>query len=98
MLAVRKILFITVCLLYTFLTLAQHPNRKKIDSLKTILPSVQGERRIDCLNALSEEYWWEPRVWPDSISYWAYPAHEESLKTNYAFGRSRKLSKKFSYC
>jgi hypothetical protein len=54
-------------LLATFI-FAQHPDRKKIDSLKNLLPSTTGIRKIDCLNALSEEYWWPPRVWPDSTS------------------------------
>ena len=87
MLGVRKILVIAISLLYASFTIAQqHPNRKKIDSLKTLLPSVEDVRRIDCLNALSEEYWWPPRVLPDSVSCWANEANKESLKINYTLG------------
>ena len=78
MLNAKKIIGIFICLVFFAIAYAQHPNRKKIDSLKQLLPYKQGIERIDCLNALSEEYWWPPRVLPDSISCWAYPAHQHS--------------------
>ncbi len=66
--------------------LAQHPPLKQIDSLEAILPSLQGTARIKCLNDLSEEYWWPPKVVPDSISKWADLAIAESKKINYPHG------------
>ena len=86
MLPVRKIIIISLSILFSFVAYAQHPNRKKIDSLKILLLSMEGTGRIDCLNALSEEYWWPPKVLPDSISCWAINANKESLKINYALG------------
>ena len=65
---------------------AQHPPTKQIDSLEAILPSLQGIARIKCLNQLSEEYWWPPKVFPDSISKWADLALAESLKINDGHG------------
>ena len=41
---------------------------------------------MNCLNALSGEYWWPPRVYPDSISIWAKPAYDEALKITYELG------------
>jgi tetratricopeptide (TPR) repeat protein len=86
MLRSRKFIILLVSILFTSVSLAQHPNRKKIDSLKNLLPSEEGINKINCLNALSEEYWFAPRVWPDSISCWANEANQEALKINYAFG------------
>src|SRR5437773_6518991 len=86
MLSMRKIIIIAVGLVFTHFLFAQHPNRKKIDSLENLLRSTQGTRRIDCLNGLSEEYWWPPRVYPDSVSIWAKPAHDEALNINYVIG------------
>lgn len=84
---VRKIIIVAACALITSTAFTQqHPDTKKIDSLKKLLPSTKGISRIDCLNALSEEYWWPPRVWPDSISIWAKEANEESSKSMYAQG------------
>ena len=91
MLPLRKILIITVSLLFASVTLAQHPNRKKIDSLKSLLPSTQGISRVNCLNALSEEYWWPPHVLPDSISCWAIQANSEALKINYVIGLATSI-------
>jgi len=64
----------------------QHPDRARIDSLKRLLPAVKGLARIDCLNALSEEYWWPPRVYPDSISMWAVQAFGENTTGRYPSG------------
>ncbi len=86
---VKKIILFAVSALYITCILAQHPARKKIDSLKKLLPSTQGIERIECLNALSEEYWWPPRVWPDSISGWATIANREAMELNDAPGIAR---------
>jgi hypothetical protein len=86
MLTVRKFLIVALCLLLTCVAAAQHPNKGKIDSLKKLLPSTKGITRIDCLNALSEEYWWPTYVFPDSISLWAIEAQNQALRINYPFG------------
>lgn len=82
----RNLLFVLLNLLLSLQAFTQHPAREKIDSLKKRLPLTKGMERIDCLNALSEEYWWPPRVWPDSISLWAKSAYDESAKINYPLG------------
>ena len=85
--SVKKLISIFICSLFiTGVFAQQHPNKLKIDSLKKLLPTTQGIRRIDCLNGLSEEYWWPPRVVPDSISSWALIAINESSKINYTSG------------
>ncbi len=86
MLPLKKILIIAINLLLVHVAIAQHPNRQKIDSLKKLLQTTQGINRINCLNAISEEYWWPPRVYPDSISMWAIQANNEATKYNYRFG------------
>ena len=80
------IVYIITVSLYTASTFAQHPARNKMDSLKIALADAQGIQKITCLNALSEEYWWPPLVFPDSISYWASIAGSESEKINYPKG------------
>ena len=87
----RKILIVAISLALAFVAHAQHPSRKRIDSLKNLLPSTQGAAKVDCLNSLSEEYWWPPRVLPDSISCWAIPAHNEALKINYDYGLATSI-------
>jgi tetratricopeptide (TPR) repeat protein len=82
----RKIIIIALSILFTSVAFAQHPAREKIDSLKTLLPSTKGISRIDCLNALSAQYWWPTYVFPDSISVLAIEALNEALKINYPFG------------
>jgi tetratricopeptide (TPR) repeat protein/anti-sigma regulatory factor (Ser/Thr protein kinase) len=78
----------SICIIFLGLTLsslpslAQHPNRKAIDSLLTELPRTIGNARIDCLNSLSEQYWWAPRPNPDSIFFYA----------NQSFGLSKNSS------
>ncbi|MEO8819330.1 MAG: histidine kinase [Ginsengibacter sp.] len=84
--AVRKLLIVALCLLVTSVADTQHPNKEKIDSLKKILPSTKGITRIDCLNALAEEYWWPTYVFPDSILLLSGEAHNEALKINYPSG------------
>ena len=68
---------------------AQHPARQKIDSLKKLLTLTQGTQYIDCLNDLSEEYWWPPRVYPDSISMWADIAYKKAANNNYTSGLAK---------
>lgn len=77
---------ILACLITWHPCIAQHPPTRQIDSLATVLPTLQGKDRIQCLNHLSEEYWWPPTVVPDSISKWAALAREESIRTNDAHG------------
>jgi tetratricopeptide (TPR) repeat protein len=83
---VKSNLVMATALFFWFSSSAQHPAREKIDSLKKILPSLRGIQRIDCLDALSEEYWWPPRVWPDSITMWAADAYEGSVRASYTKG------------
>jgi len=82
----KKIIVVAAGTLLTSVLFAQHPNRKKIDSLKKILQTTQAINKINCLNALSEEYWWPPHVYPDSISIWATPANNEAANYNYRLG------------
>src|SRR5689334_14156507 len=91
MLTARKIFVFGVSLLAASFVVAQHPNRKKIDSLKAVLLSAQGIQRIDCFNALSEEYWWPPRIYPDSISQWAIQANAEATEMNYDQGLAASI-------
>ena len=82
MLLLKKISLIAINLLLGFPLIAQHPDRNKIDSLKKLLPAAHGIGKINCLNAISEEYWWPPRVYPDSISMWAVQAKDGAIKFN----------------
>ncbi|MGZ4012454.1 MAG: tetratricopeptide repeat-containing sensor histidine kinase [Flavisolibacter sp.] len=91
MLFQRHIINAIATLLFSAVVVAQHPNRKNIDSLKEVLQSAQGTTRVDCLNALSEEYWWPPRVFPDSISCWASPAFNEAVALHYAPGKAMSV-------
>jgi tetratricopeptide (TPR) repeat protein len=88
----RKIIIIVASFIFPFASPAQHPNRKKIDSLKNSLRFTKGISRVDCMNALSEEYWWLVNSYlPDSVSRWAVPAYEESKKINYDLGLATSL-------
>jgi hypothetical protein len=49
----KNILILVVLLPFGFSAFAQ---REKIDSLKKVLPSLSGNGRVDCLNALTETY------------------------------------------
>jgi hypothetical protein len=82
----RIIALFLVCLGIRHQCPAQHPPSKQIDSLEAALPSLHGIARINCLNELSEKYWWPPKVVPDSISKWADLALSESLRINYTHG------------
>src|SRR5688500_14769274 len=70
-----------------------HPNNKKIDSLKRVLASATGVERIDCLNALCQEYWWPPRTkeQSDSVSNWVILASQEAVKSNYTPGIANSI-------
>ncbi len=88
----RKIIIVTLSILLTSNIYAQqHLEKNKIDSLKNLLPLQKGINKIDCLNALSEEFWWPPRVLPDSISCWATLAYSEALKINYNSGLATSI-------
>jgi tetratricopeptide (TPR) repeat protein len=65
---------------------AQHPDRKAITALLTELPHKNGNQKIDCLNSLSEEYWWAPRPNPDSIFFYANQAFRLSKNTSNGYG------------
>ena len=78
-------LLIQASLIYTS-SFAQHPNKKRINKLYLELPSLKGNSRVDCLNSLSEEYWWSPRPNPDSIYTYAAMAHAESELNDYSVG------------
>jgi sensor histidine kinase YesM len=97
MLQLRRTLILTVS---TFIaiasfsqTAADHPNRKAIDSLKKRLVYARGIERINCLNALAEEFWW----WQftsseaDSVYHWASAANIESQQMNYPLGTATSL-------
>jgi tetratricopeptide (TPR) repeat protein len=73
--------------LFSNLSFAQHPDRKAINALLKELPQTKGNKRIDCLNSLSEEYWWAPRPDPDSILFYADQANLLSRHTRYAYGQ-----------
>lgn len=82
----RKIIVFTSSLIFTSVTLGQHPNYKKIDSLKKLIAHTKGIQKVDCLNALCEEYWWPPRLYPDSIYMWANLANKEASSISYKPG------------
>jgi hypothetical protein len=86
----RKIFFLTGILFYS-VSLAQHPDYKRIDSLINILPSKHGIQRIDCLNDIGEEYWWPTKMSYAEIYKWAIPAYKESESLNYTAGKAKSL-------
>jgi len=93
----RKSIFRKVCCLVLSLhislffnySLAQHPNRIRINQLKEKLPFTNGSIRVDYLNSLSEEYWWFPRPNPDSIYLYASQAYVESLQIKDSAGLTK---------
>lgn len=94
MLPLKAILILPVSTILTITSFAQnHPDKVKIDSLRKHLSVTQGIERINCLNALAEEFWW----WKydsdisDSISRWAIPANKESREMNYTMGLATSL-------
>jgi Histidine kinase/Tetratricopeptide repeat len=86
MLQGKKIIISISSVLFVSILFAQHPDLKKIDSLRSVLASARGIQKIDCINALGEESWWPPKIWPDSISLLAQLAKQESEKINYPAG------------
>src|SRR6185503_3181017 len=82
----RKLIILLISILFASVSPAQHPDPKKIDSLKNRLPITHGIERIDCLTALGKEYWWPAKVYPDTISGWANIAYKESMTINYTAG------------
>jgi len=86
MMVSKKIIIVLASILFTSIGLAQHPNLKKVDSLKILLPITHGIQRIDCLNALCVEYWLFVKNYSDTISGWANLAYKESVTINYTPG------------
>jgi len=78
----KKVKFFLGSALLPVFALSQHPDFRMIDSLEKILPAVQGIKKVNCLNALGEQYWWPPKVNTDSIYYFAGLAMKESEKIN----------------
>jgi tetratricopeptide (TPR) repeat protein/anti-sigma regulatory factor (Ser/Thr protein kinase) len=79
------IIFLEI-VLFSQISFAQHPDRKAINALLKELPVAAGNHRIDCLNLLSEEYWWFARPISDSIFYYAYQANLISKTTGNGYG------------
>jgi tetratricopeptide (TPR) repeat protein len=86
MLFLKNILLFISGMVTTTVSVAQHPDYKRIDSLKNILPAKHGIERIDCLNAIGEEYWWPLTTASGNISTWAIPALEEAINIHYTYG------------
>ena len=78
-------------MLIAAVTMAQHPDLKRVDSLKKILPAKQGIQRIDCLNAIGEEYWWPLTTSAGIISGWANLALKEAVNIHYSSGIATSL-------
>lgn len=76
-----------------FLLLANlcFPQREKIDSLKKTCPLLKDSAKIDCLNALSENY---IDVNIDTSEVFASKAFEESEKLKYIHGKAKAVSLK----
>ncbi|PWT78154.1 MAG: hypothetical protein C5B59_02370 [Bacteroidetes bacterium] len=87
----RNILLGAICVSVSFSSIAQHPPIKQIDSLKKLLPTLSGIEKINCLNALCEEFWFPPDVIPDSISHYAKLAYEESCSKGYELGEAMAI-------
>ncbi len=81
-------MIVLIGILSASVSLAQHPDLKKIDSLKKILATKQGIERIDCLNAIGIEYWWPSLTAGDTISGLANLAYKEATAINYASGEA----------
>jgi len=93
----KNILILVVLLPFGFSAFAQ---REKIDSLKKVLPSLSGNGRVDCLNALTETYLKLnkpdlplPSGNGDTAATYANGAHEEALELNYIHGIAESLSR-----
>jgi hypothetical protein len=82
----KKIHLFLLSIFVSSIGIAQHPDIKKTDSLKTLLYHSHGIQKIECLSALGEEYWWPPRIYPDSISGWANTIYNESSSLKYPKG------------
>lgn len=91
MLAGKKIIIFLTCVLLASVSLAQHPDLKKIDSLQNILPTKHGVERIDCINAIGIEYWWPSMTAADTISGWANLAYKEANAINYTSGKATSI-------
>jgi len=72
---------------------AQHPNYKRVDSIIKVLSFASGTQKVDCLNALCEEYWWPAcsKTFSDSVSNWVKPAYEEAIELKYTAGIAESI-------
>jgi hypothetical protein len=86
MLRSRKFIFLLASILFASVLQAQHPDRKEVDSLKRLLRTAHGIQRIDCLNALCEEYWFPPKINSDTLAGLANVAYKEAAAINYTLG------------
>jgi tetratricopeptide (TPR) repeat protein len=82
----KNIIFFLSAMSIATATIGQHPDFKRIDSLKRILPAKQGTERVDCLNEIGEEYWWPLRTAPGIISDLANLALKEAIPIHYNSG------------
>jgi tetratricopeptide (TPR) repeat protein len=82
----KKIIFFFSGILIAAVALAQHPNYKRIDSLKKILPAKRGIEKINCINAIAEENWWPLTTAASTISGWASLALKEAVSIHYNSG------------
>ncbi len=82
----KRIIFFFSGILIAAVALAQHPDFKRIDSLKKILPAKRGMERIDCLNAIAEENWWPLTTASITISGFASLALKEAVSIHYNSG------------
>jgi len=87
----KGIVIFFAAILLSIVTLAQHPDFKRMDSLKKILPAKKGIERIDCLNDIGEEYWWPVPAFDSILAGWAKLAYKESLDIHYAGGEAKSL-------
>jgi tetratricopeptide (TPR) repeat protein len=77
----KKISLLVVQFLSCAVCIAQKEN---IDSLKKILITAKGIERINCLNTLSNGYYYKQK--PDSVLFYASQAFAEAEKINYVQG------------
>jgi len=95
MLRSKKTILLTATTFIALVLFAQskeHPDKKEIARLEKLLPSTRGIERINCLNALAEEFsWWQDSRISDSMSRWAIPAYKESLELKDTLGWATSL-------
>jgi len=83
---------ILVCYILFFLAFSHRPasaQRKMIDSLRSVLPTLQDSARIDCLNTLGSVYCY---LQPDSASAYAERAYHEAESLRYMRGIAMSMN------